>query len=262
MNHKDIFKNRPSIQEARPSVEAFFENQRLLYVAMNNETAFPVIEAIDYFYCNGEHVAVVPPMSKFVKMLEEGSQFSAFIQEGVGKGSKKFHGEISCSLLPSDAKVLEMLQEKNPMIGKMRSHGAKFLKLHMIKALVSLSMQEVYEIDDELNLTFAKFTANGRERFENSRQVLMQYLDRDVIFSVMIEDDTYYCLAKSDSNKMSHIKNGGICKFYDGKDNHFEATISIVDDRKDEIFQKLVTTNNAYFKENTNLTALSFRKPV
>ncbi|MFI3208853.1 MAG: hypothetical protein R3Y40_06925 [Eubacteriales bacterium] len=260
MHNTDGFKNRPSIANARPSVEEFFKSQRLLYVATNNDTAFPTIEAIDYFYCLGEHVAVVPPMLKLAKVLGEGSEFSAFIQDGVGKGAKKFHGELTASLLPNDAEVLNELEKSNPMIKKMRSHGATFLKLHMVKGLVSLSGAEVYEVDDALNLTFAKFAANGRERFENSRQILMTYLDREVIFSVIIEDGTYYCLAKNDSNKMNHIKNGGICKFYDGRDNHFEGMIEIVDEKKDEIFQKLKDTNNAFFKENTNLTALSFGK--
>ncbi|MFI3171035.1 MAG: hypothetical protein R3Y58_01495 [Eubacteriales bacterium] len=266
MNHKEIFKTRPSIEEAKPLVEEFFQNQRLLYVAMNNDTEYPTVEAIDYFYCQGQHIAVVPPMSQFVKVLGEGTKFAAFIQDGVGKGAKKFHGQLTSHLLSAEATVLDELEKSYPMIGKMRSHGAKFLKLHMNQALVTLSGAQVYEIDDELNLTFAKFTANGKERFENSRQVLMTYPngdakeEREVIFSVFIADGTYYCLAKSDSNKMGHIKNGGICKIYDGKDNHFETTIHIVDEKKDEIFEKLKATNNAYFKENNNLTALSFGK--
>ncbi len=45
-----------------------------------------------------------------------------------------------------------------------------------------------------------------------------------------------------------------------GKGNHFETVISIHEDKTDEVFAKLQATNNAYFRENIDLVALSFKK--
>ncbi|MFI3227172.1 MAG: hypothetical protein R3Y09_07130 [Clostridia bacterium] len=260
MKQHDSFKNRLPITEARGAIIEFLSDKKVINVAISTGDELPIIDSIDYFYINGEHLAVVPPMSKLAKFLGDGSKFSAFVQEGFGKGAKKFYADFSCALMTGDEKIIDELAETNPMISKMKSHKAKFLKLHIEKGIISLSHAEVYDIGDDLHPTFAKFAPNGRERFENSRQVLMTYLDRNVIFSVIIEDGVYYCLAKADSFKMDHIKNGGICKIYDGRDNHFETVIDIVDDRKDEIFDKLVATNNAFFKQNEGLVALSFKK--
>lgn len=260
MKQHDAFKNRLPITEVRGTIVEFLRDKKMINVAIAGQGELPIIDSIDYFYCNGEHIAVVPPMSKLAKFLDDGSKFSAFVQEGFGKGAKKFYAEFSCVCMTGAEKVIDELAKTNHMIAKMKSHNAKFLKLHMEKGLISFSHGEIYDIGDDLHPTFAKFAPNGRARFAHSRQVLMTYLDRDVIFSVIIEDGVYYCLAKADSFKMEHIKNGGICKIYDGRDCHFETVIDIVDDKKDEIFAKLVATNNAYFKENQGLVALSFAK--
>ncbi len=258
MQQFETFKNRLPVEEAKEGIVTFFKSQRVMNISLSTESKFPVMDTIDYFYFQGEHLAVIPPMSKLAKLVQDTTECSAFIQEGFGKGAKKLYAEISFTEMSGTEKILDELAIANPMISKMKAHHAKFMKLNFSNASLSLSHAEVYEIDNDLNPTFAKFTPNGRARFENSRQILMNYLDRNVIFSVVIEDGVYYCLAKSDSNKMDYIKNGGVCKFFDGKNNHFEAEIHIVDDKKDEIFEKLKATNNDYFKQNEGLTALSF----
>lgn len=261
MKHHDTFKTRLPMEEARPAIAAFFSEQKTLHVAVAGE-GLPVMDSIDYFYCGGEHIAVVPPMSKMAKLLQDGSQCAAFAQQGFGKGAKKFYADLTCTVMTGEEAVIGELAITNPMISKMLAHKAKFCKLHLENGIISLSHMEVYNIGDDLHPTFAQFAPNGRERFAHSRQVLMTYLDREVIFSVLVEDGVYSCLAKADSNKMAHIQSGGVCKIYDGKGNHFETVISVVDDRKDEIFDKLMATNNAYFKENIGLVALSFSKGV
>lgn len=260
MKQHEQFKNRLPIHEARSAIVEFLEQQRIMNVAVLGKDGFAVIDSIDYFYFMDQHIAIVPPMSKLANYLEDKSVFSGFIQEGFGKGAKKFYGQIECNRLTGDENFINELAKTNHMISKMKSHRAKFFQLNFLEATISLSHSEVYNIKNDLQPTFARFAPNGRERFENSRQVLMTYLDRNVIFSVLVEGDTYYCLAKSDSFKMEHIKAGNTCMIYDGKDNHFETVIEIVDDKKEEIFQKLVATNNAYFKENTGLVALTFKK--
>ncbi|MFI3284764.1 MAG: hypothetical protein R3Y57_06740, partial [Erysipelotrichaceae bacterium] len=134
------------------------------------------------------------------------------------------------------------------------------LKLNLEEAMIALNNDEVYAIDNDVNPTFAQYAPNGKKRFENTRKVLMTYLDRNVIFNVFVMDDVYYCLTRCDSAKIGHIKNGGTCMIYDGKYNHFETVIEIVDEQKEEIFSRLVESNNAYFKENVGLTALRFKK--
>lgn len=262
MNPRDTFKNRPSIADAKEGIVEFFKSQRVLYTAVANEKGeLPIMDTVDYFYVEGEHLVVCPPMSKVSKQINQDGQFSAFIQEGVGKGSKKFYASMKASAVENSDEIINAIKEVNPMISKMLAHGGKVQRIGFENALISLSHEEVYEIDSNLVPRFAKFTANGKERFENARKVLMTYCDREVIFNVVIEDETYYCLAKADSNKMGHISTGGVCKIYDGKDNHFETVIKIQQDKTDEIFENLKSKNNLFFKENNNLIALSFKKP-
>ncbi len=98
----------------------------------------------------------------------------------------------------------------------MLSHGAKFFELELIEATVYFSGNEIYSLDSEWIPSFYKYTLSGKERFENSRHILMTYADREVIFNVVIEDGVYYTLTKADSNKVEYIKNGGVCKIFDG----------------------------------------------
>ncbi len=262
MNSKDTFKNRPSVADAKDGIVAFFKSQRVLLASVKGSNGeLPIIDTVDYFYVCGKHIAVCPPMSKVSKSINSGEEFSAFIQEGAGKGAKKFYACMKGSALENDESIINAVKEIHPMIEKMLSHGGKLLNLELRDAIISLSHEEVYSVDTNLTPYFAKFTPNGRERFENARKVLMTYGEREVIFNVVIENDTYYCLAKVDSNKMSHISAGGVCKIYDGKDNHFETVIKIETEKTDEIFQNLMSKNNSYFKTNENLTALSFKKP-
>ncbi len=76
-----------------------------------------------------------------------------------------------------------------------------------------------------------------------------------------VEDGVYYTLTAANSNKVEHIKNGGVCKIYDGRNNHFESKITILsEDKVMKIQGKLRATNNAFFKSTDNLLALSFSK--
>ncbi len=260
MKCKDTFKTRPSIENAKPAITEFFKSQRLINVAINS-SPLPIIDGIDYFFTLSGHVAVIPPMSKIANHIENGSRLSAFIQDGFGKGSKKFYAEIICEVADKEDVIIKELLEVNPMMQKMLSHGGKVFKLTFENGIISLSHAEVYNIDSNLNPTFAKLSPNGKERFENSRKVLMQYLDREVIFNVYVENGVYHCLAKIDSRKIEYIKNNGICKIFDGEDNHFETAIQIDGSKTDVIYEKLKQTNNSFFKENVGLTALSFSKP-
>lgn len=260
MNPKDRIRNRPSIENSKENITDFFANIKNMTISLHNQQSdFPLTDGVDYFYINGEHIAIIPPMSALYGKLHENTKLTGYYQEGFGKFAKKLYSHFDCSLIDCDYPLVLQLTKTNPVIGKMISHKATFIKLNITNATLLLNPMEMYNIDNDLNPSFAKFAPNGKERFENSRHVLMTYLDREVIFSVIVEDDTYYCLAKENSNKMSHIKNGGTCKIYDGKDNHFETVIQIVDDKKEEIFNKLKNTNNSYFKENKELVALSFK---
>lgn len=262
-NPKDAMKNRLPANEMKKPIEEFLSSQKELYIALNNQTSFPDLEVADYRYVAGKFILVLTPASMFLNKLETGTEFSGFIFDKNGHGlkmTKRVHGKFTCKSLATDAEILKEIAKTDEMVKRMLNHGAKFFELEQNELTVVFGGQEIFTMDNEMNPSFAKFAPNGRERFENSRHVLMEYLDRSVIFSVIVEDGTYYCLAKSNSNKMTHIKNGEPCKFFDGKHNHFEAVINIVDEKKDEIFEKLVATNNAFFKENIGLTALSFTK--
>ncbi len=258
MSPRDKFKTRPPISEAKQLVVDFMGKQRMMNMSVVASNNVAVIDSVDYFYFNGKHIAVLSPMSKIRTVLCEGSIISAFVQVGHGKEAQKLYATFHYHDIDSESDIINELEKTNPMLGKMRSHNARFIELNINEAVIMLSDQEIYNLDNDLNPTFAKFSLNGRERFEYSRKLLMCYLGREVIFNVVIENDTYYTLTKADSNKMSHIKSGGVCEIFDGKNNHFETVIKIEEGKVDEIFEKLVATNNAYFKENVDLVALSF----
>lgn len=259
MNHINTFKNRTNETNATEEIKAFFENIKFLTVSalVNDDIQ---TDGVEYFYVNGAHIAIVSHNSSFAGKVKNNTKFKAFYQEGVGKGAKKLYADITCEVIDGTNENVQELAKTHKMINKMIGHKATFLNLTLNQAKLVLTNSEIYDLDSNLKPTFAKNAPNGRERFENSRHILMTYLDREVIFSVIVENDTYYCLAKENSNKMEHIKALKTCKIYDGKGVEFETQIDIVNDKKDEIFEKLVNTNNAFFKQNDGLVALSFKR--
>ncbi len=261
---KDVMKNRLPISEMRLPIENFCKEQKEMYIALNNNTDFPELEVAEYRYAEGEHLLILTPASMFLNKLENGSKFTGFIFDKQGRGlkmTKRVYGKFVCEILSVDTTVLKELAQSDDLVKKMLTHGAKFIKLKAESLKVYFSGNEIFDLDENMEPKFAKYAPNGKERFENSRHVLMQYGEKEVIFNTLIENDTYYTLTKTNSNKMKHIKEGKECKFYDGRDNHFTATINILDDSKvEEIFNKLKATNHAYFKTMEGLTALSYIK--
>ncbi len=260
MNPREKFKTRPPICEAKALIADFLEKQLIINVSTVTKDCIAILDSIDYFYFKGKHIGVLSQMSKIRTVMSDEGTICSFVQVGIGKEAQNMYATFNYQQIDSSSDIVNELEKLNPMIGKMRSHNAKFIELKISEATIILSDQEIYNIDNELNPTFAKFAPNGRERFENSRKILMSYLDREVVFNVVIENDTYYTLTKADSNKISHIQSGGICKIYDGKNNHFETVIKIEEEITNEVFDKLLAVNNSYFKENVGLVALSFNK--
>ncbi len=260
MNPREKFKTRPSINEARESIVDFFTKQQLLTVGLTDSNTSLILDSIDYFYFEGEHIAVLSPMSRIGASIETATQLSVFCQVGKGKMAQKLYGTCQAEIIENDTFAINELAKTNPMIQKMKAHHAKFLKLTITEGVILLSDQEIYTIDNALTPQFAQLAPNGKKRYENSRKVLMTYLDREVIFNCVIEEDTYYALTNKYSNKIQYIEAGGTCTIYDGKDNHFETKISIIPEKTNELFHKLKATNNAYFKENIDLVAVCFKK--
>lgn len=259
MNHTDIFKNRTNETNAQQSINEFFSSIKFLTTTILVDGQAKV-DGLEYFFIDGEHIAIVSHNSSLLGKFDKNTMLTGFYQDGVGKFAKKLYTEMKCEVVGSDNLLVQELAKVNKMIGKMIGHKATFLKLNIMNAKIVLSNSEIYDLDSNLKPTFAKFAPNGKERFENSRHVLMTYQEREVIFSVFVENDRYYCLAKENSNKMQHINNGNIFKIYDGKDVEFETSIEVVNDKKEEIFDKLMKTNNAFFKQNDGLVALTFKR--
>ncbi len=259
---KEAMKNRLPIGEMKGPIEQFCQKQKEMYIAVSTNTDFPDLEVADYRYVDGKHLLVLTPASIFLNRFEDGTKFTGFIFDKEGRGlkmTKRVYGKFSCKMLSSDAEVLKKLAETDEMVKRMLSHGAKFVALQAESLKVFFGGNEIFDLDEDMNPSFAKFAPNGKERFENSHHVLMEYEDREVIFNTIIEGDTYYTLTKADSNKMAHIKAGKECKFYDGRDNHFTSTMTILEDGKvAEIFDKLVATNHTFFKSMEGLVALSY----
>ena len=263
MKFSEIIKNKPPVSQAKDIVLQFLTSNTMMSVAYNkNGTAseFPILDMVMYRCLENELFIIIHPGSLLYSVFTNNSSFSGIIAEGEQiKAMKKLQGYFSCEILENDDERLKKLSEKEVMMVNYIKHGCKILKLNIIKAVVTINPAQIYSLDNNLTPTFAKYNFAGKERFENSRHVLMVYENREVIFNTIVENDTYYTLTRSDSNKMEYINNGGICEIYDGKDIHFSTKIKVIPQTQ-EIFDKLVQTNNPYFKENKNITALSFKK--
>ncbi len=264
MSPKDAMKNRKPICEMKSDILTFCENQPNMEVGINNGTDFPIIEKANYKYIDGKHILLLVGVSALLNVINDGDKISGLIFDKDGQGlkmSKRLYGKFICKSLDTSCDVLQKAAKVDTMYKKMLSHGAKFFELELIEATVYFSGSEIYSLDRNWDPSFSKYTLSGKERFENSRHILMTYEDREVIFNTIIEDGVYFTLTKADSNKISYIRNGGICKVYDGRDNHFETRIRILsDDKIEEVNAKLHATNNAFFKDTNNLLALSFTK--
>lgn len=261
---KDGMKNRLPVSEMKEPIEKFLSSQTEMNIATNNNSIFPDLEVADYRYVSGQLIVVLTPASIFQNIFEETCSFTGFIFEKESRGlksSKRVYGQFEGTQLDPSADILQTIAETDQMVKKMLTHGAKFYKLVAKSMTVFFSQGEIFSMDEAMNPSFAKVSPNGKERFEDSRKLLMEYEGREVIFNSFVENGVYYTLTKADSNKVNYIKNGGVCKFYDGRDNHFSSSVTILPDEKvDEIFNKLKQTNNAFFKQNEGLLALSFQK--
>lgn len=261
-NPKDNMKNRLPVSEMKKPIEDFLKTQQELYISLRNETEFPDLEVGDYRYIDGNHILILTPVSIFLDKLESGSKFSGFIFDKEGRGlkmTKRVYGKFVCEELQTDNEILLKLVETDELIKKMLTHGAKFMKLLAEELTVFFGSAEIFTMNKEMNPSFAEYSPNGKKRYENSRHILMEYEGREVIFNTLVNGDTYQTLTNANSNKVSYIKNGGECKFYDGKARHFTSKVEILpDDKVDEIYNKLKDTNHSFFKTKENLIALEF----
>lgn len=261
---KDAMKNRLPVSEMKEPIEKFLISQSEMYLATDNNSAYPDLEVADYRYISGEFILILTPASIFQNMFKETCHFTGFIFEKESRGlksSKRVYGQFEGTQLETSAEILKNIAETDQMVQKMLSHGAKFYKLSPKSMTVYFSQGEIFSMDESMTPSFATFAPNGKERFEHSRKILMAYEGKEVIFNTIIENGVYYTLTKADSNKVNYIKNGGACQFYDGRDNHFTSNITILPEEKvEEIFDKLKQTNNMFFKQNEGLLALSFQK--
>ncbi|MFI3177357.1 MAG: hypothetical protein R3Y67_07705 [Eubacteriales bacterium] len=273
MNHKkemqkgpsprEAIKNRLPISEMKEPILQFCKEQQSIYLASHNHTEFPDLEVADFRMVNYEMILVLTPASIFLHKLEEGSSITGFIFDKQGHGlkmTKRVYGKFLCEELATDHNLLQTLAETDPMVKKMLTHGAKFYQLKRKELVAYFGREEIFTLDDKWNPTYAEYEPNGKKRYENCRHVLMEYENREVIFNTVIQDGVYYTLTKADSNKMKYIQDGGICQFYDGRDNHFTSKMTILpEERVHEILETLMNCNNAYFKSPEGLVALSYQ---
>ncbi len=266
MSPKDAMKNRKPICEMKEDILSFCETQPNIEVAVSNGTDFPLIEKANYKYIDGKHILLLVGVSALLNVIKDGDKISGLIFDKDGQGlkmAKRLYGKFTCKALDVSCDLLQKAAQADELYKKMLSHGAKFFELELVEAMVYFSGSEIFALDSEWNPSFSQYTPSGKERFEHSRNILMTYGedDREVIFSVVIEGDKYYTLCNAKSNKVSYIQNGGICKIYDGRDNHFETKIEILsEDKVLEIDSKLKAANNAFFKSTDSLLALTFSK--
>lgn len=262
---KDLIKNHLPINEMKNPIINFCKEQTQMFVSHNNNTEFPSLEVVEYRYTSDSHLIILTPASMFLNTFDEGSKFSGFIfpKDGHGlKMTKRIYGNFMCKGLPADSDFIKDLAQTDNFIKKMSTHGAKFFILDPLSLTAFFGGNEIFSLDKDMTPHFAEYAPNGKKRYENSRHVLMEYQEREVVFNTLIEGNTYYTLTKENSNKIDYIKTGGECQFYDGRDNHFKSKVEILEDKDiiQDIFQKLVDTNHSYFKDTQGLVALKYKK--
>lgn len=261
---KEAMKTRLPVSEMKGPIEAFCESQKEMYIAVNNGSDFPDLEVVEYRYVQGTHLLVLTPASMFLTKFKTGDNFTGFIFDKEGRGlkmTKRVYGKYTCEELKPEGEFLQKVGETDELVKRMLTHGAKFFTLTPKEMTIYFGGQEIFSLDKDMNPSFAKFAPNGKERFEHSHHVLMEYEGREVIFNTLIENGVYYTLTKAESNKMTYIKNGGECQFFDGRDNHFTSKMTVLPEEKvQEIFDKLVATNHCFFKSTDGLVALSYQK--
>ncbi len=264
MSPKDAMKNKLPISEMKDIILEFCKSQPNMEVAIKSETDFPIIEKGNYKYINGKHILLLVRASRLLNKVNDGDLIAGMIFDKDGEGlksSRRIYGNYKVKEIDTTNEWLIDAVKADKMYTKMLNHGAKFFELELIEGTVYFSGSDIFELDREYNPSFAQYTPAGVERFENSYKIVMEYLDREVIFNVFVENGVYYTLTSASSNKVEYLKNGGTCKIYDGRDNQFECVIEILaEDKVAEIDAKLKATNNAFFHNLDNLLALSFRK--
>ncbi len=257
-------KQRLPTEEMKPVVEAYFQEQTEIFVAINGNSGFPTIESAEYRYVQGKHYMILNPSSLFVKEFQEGTEFTGYLKNKDGNGirhTKRAYGHFLCHERSSEDQVFLQLRENDPSIGWMlaEGHRSKCFELGFETITLVLGMGEIFAMDDSMNPTFAPFTPSGIKRYETSRHVLMEYEGKEVMFNTLVKEKQYFTLTRADSNKMDYIKAGGVCKFYDGRDRHFTSKMEILSQEKlEEIHQTLKETNHSYFEQTEGLVALSF----
>ena len=264
MSPKDAMKNRLPVSKMRDSIVEFCKDQPNMDIAMKIEGDFPLIEKGNYKYIGGKHILMLVRTSRFINVMKDGDCVSGLIFDKNGEGlkmTKRLYGNFKAVALDTTAEILQEAAKEDKLYKKMLTHGARFFELKMVDAKVFFSGGEIYDLDADMNPTFSKYGVTGNERFENSRMVLMEYADREVVFNVIVEDGVYYALTSKNSNKIGHIESGAMFKFYDGADNHFTAKINILtEEESTKVFEKLNSTNNAFFKTMENVVGISFSK--
>ncbi len=263
MNPKQAIKNRQPITSIYQATVDFCMQQEYIEIALHSNSEYPIIEKAHYKYIDGKHIMMIVGVSGLYQAIENHTLVSGMIfdKNDVGfKMTKRMYGKYTCLQLASDNPIIERLKEDG-LYKKMIHHGAKLFQLELNEGCLYFSSNEIYTIDAKMQPSFASKSLSGKPRFENSRLVLMEYCDREVIFSTIIEDGIYYTLSRKDARKIEYIQSNQECKFYDGIENHFTSKITILDDSQIEvIFNKLKDTHNSYFKSMDGLVALAFQK--
>ncbi len=263
MSSLNPIKTRVPLDEVSGVIETFLQKQPLIHIAKNEINGFPSVDQLKFVYRNGKYIVLLLPTSLIGTTLVDQDIVSTMIYDKDAKSpknAKKIYAKMRCNQLDNSSDILKEIAENDMMFKKMLQRG-KFFELQQLEARVFFSGNEIYDIDEQGKVHFAKITLSGKERFENSRYIGMEYLEREVIFNAIIEEDTYYVLTKADSNKMKHIQEGGLCRIYDGRDCHFDTTMTILTGEDvQEIHEKLGHTNNQYFYTTDGLVGLTFTK--
>lgn len=263
MNQIEALKNRLPVNEMRGKIVEFCENQNSMYIGYNDSTDFPMLEVTEYRYLNEKHIVILPETSIFLNIFEEGFVFTAFIYDKNGldaEMSSKVYGKFFCKKPLVDEDVQELVK-LDTVAQQMNDRGSKFFVLEIESATAHFGNDELYKLDKDLNATFAELTPSGKKRYEHSRCVVINYANKDMVMNAVVEDGVYYVLTTENSHKINHIKNGGECHVFDGRDVSFSTTPEILEASKvSEIFRKFEDTNNGFFKTSKGLVALAFKK--
>jgi len=253
---RDMIKNRLSLDQAQSAYREFIQGDNIMVLAYGQGDDL-IADHVHYRYIEGKLLALLPQGQKVYEPLK-----GLVIEPKVGL-ARKATLNLSFEVIDQDHDLVKALVRKEgPKVRHMVAHGNQVLLLELVNGVYHHGFRQVYTINDNHDLDGLGKKPNGQQMYDHSRLLVMAYEDRESVMNVICHHGVYETLTHKTYKKLEIFMKNPTCKIYDGKDNHFETTVEVVDDPRavEDLFKALEATHNNYFKASKDLVLLRFRR--